>query len=318
MKRLFVLILAFLMLLALIGCGEDTVAKKASLTAEQVTNYFAQEGMPIGNLMIFTEETDPNNQLGRPNSYTSKVNFEDERTLSEQTDTTSPDYIPNNTLEVFETEKNAKARYDYLKSISDETSLAQYMYLDETMLLRLDPNLLPKEAEKYEALLKGLYDHYDAVIGAPKVTHKIDRLPDTMESADPSPGTVADTNPETEAPLETKEADQPESVKTSGSQTSATETMGQRNAVKSARSYLDLMAFSRSGLITQLKYEGYSTEEATYAVDNAGADWNKQAAKSAQSYLDLMAFSRSELISQLVYEGFTQEQANYGVTAVGY
>ena len=95
-------------------------------------------------------------------------------------------------------------------------------------------------------------------------------------------------------------------------------TMGQRNALESAESYLSFMAFSRSGLIDQLEYEGYSTEEATFAVDNCGADWYEQAAKCAQSYLNVMAFSRQGLIDQLLYEGFTQQQAEYGVTAVGY
>lgn len=97
-----------------------------------------------------------------------------------------------------------------------------------------------------------------------------------------------------------------------------TMTMGQKNALGSVESYLSFMAFSRSGLIEQLEYEGYSTEDATFAADHCGADWNEQAAKSAQSYLDTMSFSRQGLIDQLLYEGFTQEQAEYGVTAVGY
>ena len=97
-----------------------------------------------------------------------------------------------------------------------------------------------------------------------------------------------------------------------------TMTMGQKNALGAAENYLSFMAFSRSGLIGQLEYEGYSTEDATFAADNCGADWSEQAAKSAQTYLDTMSFSRQGLIDQLVYEGFTQEQAEYGVTAAGY
>ncbi len=102
------------------------------------------------------------------------------------------------------------------------------------------------------------------------------------------------------------------------SSTTSRITVGQSNALSSARSYLDTMAFSYSGLIEQLEYEGYSTEDATYAADNCDADWNEQAAKSAQSYLDTMSFSRSGLIEQLKYGGFTQEQAEYGVSSVGY
>ena len=91
-----------------------------------------------------------------------------------------------------------------------------------------------------------------------------------------------------------------------------------QNALSKARDYLDYSAFSYSGLINQLEYEQFSTESATYAADNCGADWNEQAAKKAQDYLDFSSFSRQGLIDQLLYEGFTQEQAEYGVTAVGY
>lgn len=96
-----------------------------------------------------------------------------------------------------------------------------------------------------------------------------------------------------------------------------TETRAQKNAVRSAESYLDTMAFSRSGLIDQLEYEGYSTKDATYAVDTVSPNWNEQAAKAAESYLDTMAFSRSGLIEQLEYEGYTHKQAVYGVDKAG-
>lgn len=95
-------------------------------------------------------------------------------------------------------------------------------------------------------------------------------------------------------------------------------TMGQKNALSKAGDYLTISGFSHDGLISQLEFEGFSTEEATYAADNCGADWNEQAAKKAQEYLDVSSFSRSGLIDQLKFEGFTDEQAEYGVTAVGY
>lgn len=88
-------------------------------------------------------------------------------------------------------------------------------------------------------------------------------------------------------------------------------TMGQKNALKSAKSYLSFSAFSYSGLIEQLEYEKYSREDAVFAVDNCGADWFEQALKSAKSYLAFSAFSYTGLIEQLEYEGFTKEQATY-------
>lgn len=92
------------------------------------------------------------------------------------------------------------------------------------------------------------------------------------------------------------------------------ESSGQENARESAESYLSTQAFSRSGLIHQLKYEGYSTADATYAVDAITVDWNEQAALSARSYLDTQSFSRAGLQHQLEYEGFTPAQAAYGVS----
>lgn len=90
----------------------------------------------------------------------------------------------------------------------------------------------------------------------------------------------------------------------------------QRNAVRSAQQYLEFSAFSRSGLIDQLEYEDFSTEDATYAVDSLDADWNEQAARSAEQYLDFTSFSKSGLIDQLVYEGYTYAQAEYGANSV--
>ena len=82
--------------------------------------------------------------------------------------------------------------------------------------------------------------------------------------------------------------------------------------------YLAISAFSHSKLIQQLEYEGYSSEEATYAADRCGANWCEQAAKSAEAYLKISAFSQDRLIQQLEYEGFTPTQAAYGVAKNGY
>lgn len=91
-------------------------------------------------------------------------------------------------------------------------------------------------------------------------------------------------------------------------------TMGEKNALKSAKSYLNAMAFSYTGLIDQLKFDGYTDSEAKYAADYCGADWNEQATKSAKSYLDAMPFSKQGLIEQLEFDGFTHDQAIYGVS----
>lgn len=91
-------------------------------------------------------------------------------------------------------------------------------------------------------------------------------------------------------------------------------TADQKNALKSAENCLATTSFSHSSLIEQLESEGYSTEDATFAVDNCGADWNEQAEKKAAEYLAITPFERDELVEQLEYEGFTTEQAEHGVS----
>lgn len=77
-------------------------------------------------------------------------------------------------------------------------------------------------------------------------------------------------------------------------------------------SYLRYSSFSYNGLVEQLEYEGFSHEDAVYAVDNCGADWKEQAVEKAKSYLEYSSFSYDGLIEQLEYEGFTHEEAVYG------
>lgn len=96
-----------------------------------------------------------------------------------------------------------------------------------------------------------------------------------------------------------------------------TVTVSQTQALRKAKEYLDVMSFSRKGLIKQLEYEGFSKSDAEYAVNNCGANWNEQAAKKAKEYLDVMSFSRKSLIEQLEYEGFTKKQATYAVNQTG-
>lgn len=94
-------------------------------------------------------------------------------------------------------------------------------------------------------------------------------------------------------------------------------TTSQANAVRKAESYLAYQAFSRTGLIKQLQYEGFSAADATYAVDHVTVDWTEQADKKAAEYMRYQAFSRSGLIKQLQYEGFTADQAAHGAKSVG-
>lgn len=94
-------------------------------------------------------------------------------------------------------------------------------------------------------------------------------------------------------------------------------TASQEQAVGTAEDYLQTQSFSRKGLIEQLKFEGFSTKDATFGVDHLKVDWNDQAVGVAKGYLNGQHFSRAGLIEQLEYEGFTHKQAVYGVKGAG-
>jgi len=97
-------------------------------------------------------------------------------------------------------------------------------------------------------------------------------------------------------------------------------TIGQREALESAKSYLEMKGFSRAGLIGQLTSsygEGFSRADAVWAVNHAHANWNAEAVQAAKSYIEMGGFSRARLIDQLQSpygEHFTHAQAVYGVS----
>lgn len=99
---------------------------------------------------------------------------------------------------------------------------------------------------------------------------------------------------------------------------SAVESIEQRNAIRSAKSYLNVYPFSYQGLVAQLEFENYSHEDAVFGVENCNADWIEQAIKSAKTYLNVSPFSYQGLVKQLEFDGFTHEEAVYGAESNGY
>lgn len=95
-------------------------------------------------------------------------------------------------------------------------------------------------------------------------------------------------------------------------------TLGEKNALASAKDYLEYSSFSETGLRNQLAFEEYADNEIEYAIANLDVDWKQQAVKMAKSYLDTMSFSKEELRKQLIFEGFTEEQVDYALSEVGY
>lgn len=151
------------------------------------------------------------------------------------------------------------------------------------------------EYTDYNTILKTFNEIY--------TTEEDDKIDNNIKAAPESLESETEMTPSSDK--ETTVEDQTETEKAAG--------IEEQNALRSALDYLDFTSFSYSGLVDQLEYEGYSTEAATYAADNCGADWNEQALQTALDYLDYSAFSYTGLIDQLEYEGFTSNQATYAV-----
>lgn len=94
-------------------------------------------------------------------------------------------------------------------------------------------------------------------------------------------------------------------------------TTGKKNALDKAISYLEVSVFSYDKLIEQLEIADFTHEEAVYAADNCGADWNEQAAKKAEEYIKNSSFTKRALIKQLKSDGFTADEAKYAAQKAG-
>ncbi len=74
-------------------------------------------------------------------------------------------------------------------------------------------------------------------------------------------------------------------------------TTGQRNALEKANTYSSIMNMSKQGIYKQLTstVEGFTKEEAQYAVDNINADWSKNALEKAKTYQNTMKMSKNAI-----------------------
>jgi hypothetical protein len=128
----------------------------APQTAEEVLQGLKDKGMPIGKSETYTAENDPNELLGRPDQYSSKVNFKDTR-LRHDPIAGKFDILDGGSIEVFEDQDDAIARKKYLKGVTKTFSFTvEYSYREGTVLLRLSNRLTPKQAAEYEDALKEL------------------------------------------------------------------------------------------------------------------------------------------------------------------
>ncbi|MBC2207451.1 hypothetical protein [Listeria booriae] len=177
-KGIGVMLLGLILLLA--ACGDDSTKEKATeskqientdsekITAWSTYEGFMAAGIPMYRNVVFTDETDPNGLLGRPHSYTAKIDFNDKTAIdrivaknlqeSGLPKSETGDQVEQRlkirtggTIEEFKTKKDLEDRMEYLNELPVKTDVDnEYRYSKGNVLLRIDASLTPSEAKKYE------------------------------------------------------------------------------------------------------------------------------------------------------------------------
>lgn len=170
--------LAAAALLTLTACGSDDPAPAATdsapvagvssapaggqvaqMDAEQVADALRQAGVPLTVTLVYTADNDPNNLLGRPGGYTSKVAFTDSRIDPAEVNDPAPDAIDRGgSVEVYPDATAAAARKEYIQKILQGAGGVlgtEYDYLSGGVVLRVTGKLTPDEAGVYETALAG-------------------------------------------------------------------------------------------------------------------------------------------------------------------
>lgn len=133
------------------------VSDNVIIDAEKAIEAFKDNGLSVGQVIFYDEKTDPNKLLNRPNQYTQKVAFEDtsiEQPNSEfLTDGDTP--INGGTIEVYPTNEGAIKRKEYIEQVTEGMPmLQQYIYINKTAVLRLEHDILPSDAERYNVVFQ--------------------------------------------------------------------------------------------------------------------------------------------------------------------
>lgn len=147
MKRLCIGILVTLSFLIATGIAEEFTTE---LNANDLTVHLQEEGLPVTDIVVFDENTDPNGLLGRPGSYTSKTDFKDSR-IDELA------LEQGGTIEVFSSTADCASRYRYLSAIYDASPIFRmYMYNYGNAILRVSYKLTPSKAEEYNVAMQNI------------------------------------------------------------------------------------------------------------------------------------------------------------------
>jgi hypothetical protein len=130
------------------GCGSkatatvDKVTPKVKVTAQSIFDKLKiTEGSYMTNIEVVTAENDENKLLGRPNQYTEKINWNDNRLK---------DSMTNCSIELFSNATDAISRKTYLEGvIKAMPTFVQYISIKDNVIVRIEGALTPTQSDEY-------------------------------------------------------------------------------------------------------------------------------------------------------------------------
>lgn len=147
MRKVASLILLVVMVFSLSACGSSE--PKVEVTAESSLISLQEKISNVTSIVAYDEETDPNENLGRPGQYIGKADFFDDR--MEDTEDNA------GTIEFFSSKSDCNDRYEYLCKLSDPElgvfGVNQYIYKYDLAVFRVSFDLTPTQAEEYKAAM---------------------------------------------------------------------------------------------------------------------------------------------------------------------
>ncbi|MET7451885.1 hypothetical protein ABZT03_08320 [Streptomyces sp. NPDC005574] len=169
MHKTLITAAAVLLLTGLTACSNsktsapaDNTAKPAAastpVTASTSFTRIAAKVTTAKLADVVTAANDGNHLLGRPNQYTSKVDFTDSRIkASDVAGTAKGDVDRGGSVEVFGNSEDAQTRAKYIQTVTKSMpALSEYDYVDGTVLVRVSHYLTPQQAAAYKTAANGL------------------------------------------------------------------------------------------------------------------------------------------------------------------
>ncbi len=138
---------------------EGNVSEEApkELTAGEALEALKGANEHVTDVIVWDEETDLNDLLGRPGQYVSKADFSDDRVDEMWTDESQKMELglSGGTMETFSSESDCAKRCKYLQALmgSDLGAIGvnQYVYKYPKAIFRVSYDIVPSEAEVYKA-----------------------------------------------------------------------------------------------------------------------------------------------------------------------